>query len=142
MKKNFRRNGFLISADKKKLQPEAIHNFLKTTYWAAERPMKEVKKSIESCLCFGVYYKGKQVGFARVLTDYIKVAYIADVFIIEEHQGKGLSKWLMDVILNYGELKNIVRWMLHTRTAQGLYKQYGFGKPLKPKNYMKLTIRK
>jgi GNAT superfamily N-acetyltransferase len=141
LKRNFRRNGFLISTDKDKLQPEVIHKFLKTTYWAAERPLKEIKKSIRTCLCFGVYHKGKQVGFARVLTDYIKVGYIADVFIIEEYRGKGLSKWLMEVILSYGETKNVIRWMLHTRNAQSLYRRYGFGKPKKPKNYMEMVIQ-
>ncbi|HMK03107.1 MAG TPA: GNAT family N-acetyltransferase, partial [Ferruginibacter sp.] len=85
-----------------------------------------VKKSIGGSCCFGLYDKNKQVGFARVITDHATFGYLADVFIIEAYRGKGLSKWLMTEIMNHPDLQGFRRWMLATRDAHGLYKQFGF----------------
>lgn len=138
MKKNFRKKNFLISTDKSKLDLKIIHNFISNSYWAKNRSLKTMKKAIDNSLCFGVYYGKKQVGFARVITDFTTFAYLADVFIIEEFRGKGLSKWLMNVILNYDSLKNLKRWFLATKDAHGLYEKFGFTKLKEPDKLMEM----
>ena len=120
---------FFISTDKTKLDLNIIVNFLSGSYWSKNIPEWIVKKSIENSLCFGVYKGEMQVGFARLITDYASFAYLADVFILEQFRGKGLSKKLMEYIMNYPELIFIRRWMLATKDAHGLYSKYGF-KPL------------
>ena len=85
-----------------------------------------VEKSIANSLCFGVYFEGNQVGFARLATDKATFAYLADVFILDEHRGKGLSKWLMATIHAHPELQGLRRWLLGTRDAHGLYEQFGW----------------
>jgi GNAT superfamily N-acetyltransferase len=90
-------NDPLISDDKSKLDVELIHNFLTTSYWAKGRTIEEVKKSIEHSICFGVYKGGKQIGFARIVTDYTVIAYLMDVFILEEYRGNGFSKLLLNI---------------------------------------------
>jgi len=122
-------DGFMISDDKTKLQPDVIHHFLRNSYWAKDIPLEVVKRSIENSVCFGVYSGNKQVGFARVVSDLATFAYLADVFILEEYRGKGLSKRLMEYIMEYPQLQGLRRWMLATRDAHGLYVQYDF-KPL------------
>ena len=100
--------------------------------------MEKIKKTLETSLCFGLYEKDRQIGFARVITDYTTFAYLLDVFIDESKRSQGLGKWMMDVIINYPELKDVESWMLATKDAHGLYAKYGF-KPLKePDIYMKL----
>ncbi len=128
----FRKQDYLISTDKTKLDVHVIHNFLKETYWAKNIPLKVVEKSIRNSVCFGVYYQNNQIGFARVVTDYSTCAYIADVFILKDFRGQGLAKWLMEVIMNYPELQNLKRWMLGTKDAHGLYSQFGFTAPKHP----------
>jgi len=98
------------------------------------------KKSIEHSLSFGVYKGDKQVGFARVITDYATFAYIGDVFILEDYRGQGLSKWLMQVIADYSELQGLRRWLLLTRDAHGLYKKTGFVEPKTPERYMEKVL--
>lgn len=120
---------FIISDDPSKLQTDVIHQELRHSYWAKDIPAELVKRSIENSICFGVYLGEKQVGFARVVSDQATFAYIADVFIREEFQGRGLSKRLMEYIMNYPSLQGLRRWMLATRDAHGLYARYGF-KPL------------
>src|SRR6185369_16005467 len=110
-------DGFMISDDKTKLQPDVIHHFLRNSYWAKDIPLEVVKRSIENSVCFGVYSGNKQVGFARVVSDLATFAYLADVFILEEYRGKGLSKRLMEYIMEYPQLQGLRRWMLATRDA-------------------------
>jgi GNAT superfamily N-acetyltransferase len=119
-------DSYLISTDPDKLQPEEIHAYLRRSYWAANRPKETVLRSLRGSLCFGVYQEGRQVGLARVISDYATFAYLCDVYILEEHRGGGLGKWLISVILAHPELKGIPRWMLFTRDAHGLYQKYGF----------------
>jgi len=128
--------GFFISTDKNILDISTIHNFLTNAYWSKGISKETIEKIIKHTLCFGVYYKNKQVGFARITTDYVAFAYLADVFILEEYRGKGLSKWLIDTILNYQPLKEIKRWMLATLDAQGLYTQFGFKPLTQPEKYL------
>ena len=136
MAEEWRRGAYLISTDKNRLDLTRVHGYLTTSYWAAGIPFEVVKKSIEHSLNFGVYYGERQVGFARVITDYATFAYIGDVFILEEFRGRGLSKWLMEVIADHPELQGLRRWLLLTRDAHGLYEKTGFIKPKMPERYM------
>ena len=120
------KNGYSISTDKSNLQIDVIHSFLKDSYWSPDIPKSVVEKAIRGSLCFGVYHKQKQVGFARLVTDFATFAYLADVFILEEHRGQGLSQCLMQKIINHKELQTIRRWMLATRDAHDLYKKFDF----------------
>jgi len=105
---------------------DLIHSFLTRSYWAEGISTEIVRRSIEGALCFGVFENDKQVGFARMITDKATFAYLADVFIIEEYRGRGLSKWLMEVIMSHPELQGLRRMVLVTKDAHGLYKQFGF----------------
>ncbi len=131
------KNDFIISTDRSKLDIAFIHNYLsKESYWAKNIPVDVVKKSIEGSFCFGLYHDKDQVGFARVITDNATFGYLADVFIIENYRGKGLSKWLMEEIMKHPELQGFRRWMLATRDAHGLYVQFGFLPLDKPERIM------
>jgi GNAT superfamily N-acetyltransferase len=130
---------FIISTDKTKLDITVIHNYLcNESYWAKNIPMNIVEKSIEGSLCFGLYINKKQIGFARVITDHATFAYIADVFVLTEYRGKGLSKWLMKGIMRHPGLQGLRRWLLATRDAHGLYAQFGFLPLDKPERIMGL----
>ncbi len=125
----------VFSTDKSKLDIELIYNFLTKSYWAKGRTREVVKKSMQNSICFGIYINDKQVGFARVLSDNV-FAYVTDLFVIEEHRGKGYSKVLMEKILLYEELTEIELWVLATKDAQDLYKKFGFEKISNPEMYM------
>lgn len=121
------RNGYQISTDPSLLDISIIFNYLSNeSYWAKGITQTVIEKSIANSLCFGVYKNGEQIGFARLITDKATFAYLADVFIIEVYRGKGLSKWLMEVIQAHPELQGLRRWMLGTRDAHGLYEQFGW----------------
>ena len=128
------KDGYIISTDSSKLNLEMIHHYLsKESYWAENIPFETVKKSVENSLCFGLYHYDKQripsviqVGFARLITDKTTFAYLADVFILEEYRGKGLSKFLISAIHAHPELQTLRRWMLGTKDAHGLYAQFGW----------------
>jgi N-acetylglutamate synthase-like GNAT family acetyltransferase len=120
------KNGFTISTEKEKLDIDLIHSFLNRTYWAEGISKEIIRRSIEGSLCFGVFEKEKQVGFARMITDKATFAYLADVFIIEEYRGRGLSKWMMEVIMSHPDLQGLRRMILATKDAHGLYTQFGF----------------
>ncbi|NOX19221.1 MAG: GNAT family N-acetyltransferase [Chlorobi bacterium] len=135
--KYFKEN-YVIDTDKNRLDRKLIHSFLLTTYWAKTITFEQVNKAIENSLCFGMYSDDKQIGFARVLSDFSGFAYIADVFILPERRGKGLSKWLMEVILEYPDLQNLRRWLLATKDAHSLYEKFGFTQLENPKQFMEL----
>ena len=105
---------------------DLIHSFLTRSYWAEGISKEIIRRSIEGALCFGVFENDKQIGFARMITDKATFAYLADVFIIDEYRGLGLSKWLMKVIMSYPDLQGLRRLMLATRDAHELYKKFGF----------------
>jgi GNAT superfamily N-acetyltransferase len=132
---------FYSSTDKKKLDLDMIHDYLSNrSYWARNRSLDKVKKSIEHSLCYGIYNKeNKQIGFARVVTDYAVFAWILDLFILEEYQGKGGGKMLMKAIMENPELQDLHRWGLGTRDAHGLYKQFGFEELLRPDVLMEIV---
>jgi GNAT superfamily N-acetyltransferase len=128
---------FLISTDPTKIDVVFVHRFLsETSYWAQNIPFDVVKTSIENSLCFGVYDGAHPIGFARVITDKATFGYLADVFILESYRGQGLSKWLMEIILEHPELQGFRRWVLATADAHGLYEQYGFTPLAKPDRWM------
>jgi len=135
----YRRGEFLISTDRELLSLDLIHSFLTNCYWAKGIPRETVARSIEHSLCFGIYDgKGAQVGFARVVSDFATVAYLGDVFVLESHRGRGLSKWLMECIVEHPALQNLRRWILLTRDAHGLYSHFGFTPVKAPERYMEL----
>jgi N-acetylglutamate synthase-like GNAT family acetyltransferase len=131
---NWVKDGFILSTDKQYLDTNVIHQFLSVeSYWAKGISLEKVKKSIEkSSICFGMYEgnpeKGdaKQIGFVRAVTDFVRFAWIMDVFVLPEYRGKGLSKWMMETMIGESELKDVRKMMLCTYDAHGLYEQYGF----------------
>ena len=136
----FEQIGFTISTDKNLLQIDVIQNFLqKDSYWAKERTLEQTKRAIENSLCFGVYLDKKQIGFARVVSDFATFAYIGDVFILQEFRGKDLSKLLMEAILNHANLQNLRRWILATKDAHGLYEKFDFSGLKFPERWMEKT---
>jgi len=131
------RHQFLISTDKSKLNIPFIHEWLsQRSYWAQGRSLPAVQQSIEHSLCFGVYAGQQQIGFARVVTDYTTFAWLADVFIVETHQGQGLGKWLIETITTQPLLSDLRLFFLGTRDAHGLYRQYGFEPLPAPERWM------
>jgi GNAT superfamily N-acetyltransferase len=131
---------FTISTDKNLLQIDVIHNFLhEESYWAKERTLERTKIAIENSLCFGVYFKARQIGFARVVSDFATFAYIGDVFILQEFRGKGLSKLLMETMLSHKDLQGLRRWILATKDAHKLYEQYEFSGLRFPERWMEKT---
>lgn len=134
--REFNKNDYLISTDQVKLQLNVIHDFLTNSYWAKDISKEIVKKSIDNSFCFGLYKNDIQIGFARLITDYTTFSYLADVFILKEYRGKGLSKWLMKTMIEFPEIQSLRGWMLKTSDAHGLYKQFGFDKPAFPERIM------
>lgn len=138
-------DNILISTDKSKLQLDIIHDYLsKKSYWAEGIPKETVQKSIENSLSFGIYLQQEneliQVGFCRIISDLATYAYLADVFVLEEYRGKGISKLLMETILKHPDLQGLRRWVLATADAHGLYAQYGFTSLDKPENFMQIKV--
>jgi len=134
-----RHGEFLISTDRERMNLDVIHSFLTNCYWAKGIPREVVARSIKHSLCFGIFEgSGKQVGFARVVSDFATVAYLGDVFVLKSHRGRGLSKWLMQCIVKHPALQNLRRWILLTRDAHGLYSQFGFTPVKAPERYMEL----
>lgn len=129
-----------ISTDKSKLQVENIHQFLTTTYWAKGRTLNQVKSTINNSLCYGVYLKGEQIGFARVVTDFTIFAYLMDVYILPDHQLQGYSKQLLKTITQDAKLKSCTTWLLKTSDAHDLYKKFDFTELEFPEKVMERII--
>lgn len=128
-----------ISTDRERLDLAMIHAFLANeSYWVAGISRGNVEKSIRNSLCFGAYSSGRQVGFARIVTDYVRFAHLLDVFVLPEYRGHGISKLLMENILSHPELRTIARYTLGTQDAHGLYTRYGFTAPANPERQMEL----
>lgn len=137
MNREWRQGEYLISTDRDRLDIALIHDFLsRQTYWAKGRSVEVVKRSIDNSLPFGLFKDNQQIGFARVVTDYATFAWLADVFVLDEFRGRGLAKWLMDVILSHPELQGFRRWVLATKDAHGLYRNFGFNELKKPDRWM------
>jgi GNAT superfamily N-acetyltransferase len=128
---------YTLSTDKARLDVTRIHELLtEQAYWARNRSLETVRQSIEHSLCFGAYEGAELVGFARVVTDYAVIAWLLDVLVAEAHRGAGLGKALVEAVLGHPDLRNVRRWMLGTRDAHGLYRQYGFGELADPGLFM------
>jgi GNAT superfamily N-acetyltransferase len=120
---------YLISDDKSMLSLDTIYDFLvNKSYWARYRTREQIQRSIDNSLCIGVYDAGKQIGFARAVTDYSVMYWLCDVFIDERYRGQGIGKLLVENVVNHPELKDL-NGVLATRDAQGLYEKYGFKIP-------------
>ncbi|MBL8518553.1 MAG: GNAT family N-acetyltransferase [Betaproteobacteria bacterium] len=124
-----------ISTDPLRFDLDAIHAYLTQSYWSPGIPRETVARAIENSLCFGAFHEGRQIGFARMITDRATFAYLADVYVLEAHRGKGVAKKLMNRILAHPDLQGLRRMMLATRDAHALYAQYGFT-PLKAPDRM------
>lgn len=131
--------GYRISTDKREFDFDVIYQFISNSYWATGMPKAVLKKAIQNSLCFGVFTEeGDQAGFGRVITDSATFAYLSDVFILEAHRGKGLSKWLVSEIIKQPELQGLRRFVLVTQDAHSLYEQFGFRSLAKPERYMEV----
>jgi len=129
-----------VSTDKEKLNVPFIQNFLKDIYWAAGRTIDEVQKTIDSSICFGIYLDDVQIGFCRVITDYVVFAYVMDVFITEEQRGKGYSSVLVSAMMEESSLKEVKIWRLATKDAHFLYEKFGFKELAFPERMMEKIV--
>lgn len=134
------KDDFLITTDKSKIDVSYVHYFLSDSYWAKNIPVETVQKSIENSLCFSVVYLNHQIGFARVITDEATFAYLTDFFIDENFRGRGLSKWLIEVVLHHPGLQGLKRFLFITEDAHGWYEQFGF-EPLKNADHWMQILR-
>ncbi|MES2747727.1 MAG: GNAT family N-acetyltransferase [Bacteroidota bacterium] len=130
----------VVSTDKTKLDILFIQNFLKDIYWAAGRTIEEVQTTIDASVCFGIYLDGKQIGFARVITDYVVFAYVMDVFVDEKYRGKGYSAILIQAMMEEPELQQVKIWRLATSDAHFLYEKFGFTSLAHPEKMMEKII--
>ena len=135
-----RRGDFAVSTDPARLDLAVVHGFLASSYWSAGIPRATLEKAIANSIVFGIYRleeaRERQVGFARVVTDRATYAYLADVFVLEDHRGRGLAAWLLEVITAHPDLQGLRRWSLLTRDAHGLYRRFGFTPVAAPDRYM------
>ena len=131
------KDNLTVSTDTNRLDVELIHNYLANeSYWAKGRSLETVRRSIANSLNFGVYKNDQQVGFARVVTDYATFAWIADVFVLEEHRGQGIAIWLIDTIVSHPQLQGFRRWVLSTKDAHELYRKFDFRELKRPERWM------
>ncbi len=133
-----RRDGLLISTDPARLDLDAVCGFLSRSYWASARSRERIEASIRNSLVFGAYDGERQVGLARIVTDYATFAWLCDVFIDEGYRGRGVGKWLMEAVVSHPDLQSIKRILLVTADAHGLYEQYGFTPLAQPQKWMEL----
>lgn len=133
----WQRGEYTISTDRARLDVAAIHEYLSTeSYWAQGRDFETVRRAVENSLPFGLYKGARQIGFARVVTDYATFAWLADVYVLDEFRGEGLGKWLVEVVLSHPDLQRLRRWILGTRDAHELYRRFGFVEVERPEFYM------
>lgn len=137
MNNEWRRGDYVISTDRARLDLSVIHDYLSnSSYWATGRSIETIRRSIEHSLNFGLYQGERQIGFARVITDYATFAWLADVFILDSFRGQGLGTWMMKVIIEHPELQQFRRWVLATKDAHELYRKFGFTELTRPERWM------
>jgi GNAT superfamily N-acetyltransferase len=137
MAQEWQRGEFVISTDDHRLDVSFIHSFLKnSSYWGQGRSLELVARSVEHSLNFGLFKGTTQIGFARIVTDYATFAWVCDVFILDEHRGQGLSKWLLEVMTTHSRLQGLRRWALMTRDAHELYRRFGFSELRLPDRWL------
>ena len=131
------RDGYEVSDDRDRLDFRAVHAYLTRSYWSPGVPREIVERSAAGSMPFGLYATdGAQVGYARVTSDRTTFAYVADVYVLEEHQGRGLGRWLMECVLAHSDLQGLRRWLLTTQDAHGLYEKVGFVRAPFPERFM------
>jgi len=131
--------GYRITTDQDAMDFTVIHGFISQSYWAKGIPEATLKKAIKNSLCFGVFTEqNAQIGFARIISDYATFAYLADVFVLEDHRGRGISKWLVESIVAHPELQGLRRTLLATADAHGLYQRYGYTALQHPDRFMEI----
>jgi ribosomal-protein-alanine N-acetyltransferase len=135
----YERGPFAVSTDPARLDLEAIHAYLASSYWAEGIPLDTVRRSVENSLCFGLYGPEGQIGLARVITDQTTYAYLCDVFVLAEYRGEGLGRWLIECVMGSPRLQGLRRWMLVTRNAHGLYQPVGFRATANPGGVMEIV---
>jgi GNAT superfamily N-acetyltransferase len=133
------RGDLTVSCDAARLDVGAITQFLATTYWAAGIDEATVRRSIEHSLCFGLYERDAQIGFARVVTDRTSFAWLADVYVLPAYRGRGLARWMLECVLAHPELQGLRRWLLATRDAHELYRKLGFAPLARPERFMEIN---
>ena len=133
-----RRGPFSVTTDRARFDVDVIHGFLRRAYWSPGVPRETVERAIAGSLAFGLFEHDRQVGFARTITDGVTFAYLADVFVLESHRGRGLSKWLLERILAHPDLQGLRRFLLGTKDAHGLYSRFGFAPPRDPSLWMEV----
>ena len=133
-----KREGFVITTDPARLDPDAIYAYLSRVYWANTRSRDAVERSLKNSLCFGLYEGASQIGLARVISDYATFAYVCDVYVLEAYQGNGLGTWLMKMVMAHPDLQGLRRWLLATRDAHGLYRKAGFRLLESPERWMEI----
>jgi len=136
----WRRGDAVVDTDPERLDLAMMHAFLTQSYWARGRDLEELRVAVEHSLPFGLYLAGRQVGFARVVTDRLTFAYIADVFVEDAERGRGLGSFLMECVTGHEALARVRTWTLFTRDAHGLYRRFGFG-PLEGERWERFMIR-
>lgn len=132
----WRRAGYTVTCDRSRIQADVVAGFLAGSYWAKGIPEDVVRRSIEGSLCFALLEGERQIGFARVITDYATFGYLADVFILPEYRGHGLGVWLIECVMSHPGLQGFRRWMLGTRDAHSLYARFGFTPMRNPDRFM------
>lgn len=131
------RGDYTISTERARLDLRVVHRFIsEESYWGRGRALEVVRRAVENSLPFGIYRDAEQVGFARVVTDYATFAWVADVFVLAEHRGRGLAKWLMEVVIAHPDLQGFRRWVLATKDAHELYRPFGFRELHRPERWM------
>ncbi|MDQ3908435.1 MAG: GNAT family N-acetyltransferase [Acidobacteriota bacterium] len=137
MSQEWTKDEYAISTERARLDLEIVHRYIsEESYWGRGRSLEVVRRSVENSLPFGVYRGAETVGFARVVTDYATFAWLADVFILTAHRGRGLSKWLMEIIISHPDLQGFRRWVLATKDAHELYRRFGFVELHRPERWM------
>lgn len=130
------RDRFAISTDPTRLDIDVIAELLSRSYWANTRTREQIERALAHSLVFGLYDGSRQIGLARIISDFTVFAYLCDVIIHEDYRGRGLGKWLMSTVHNHPELVNVRRWMLVTSDAHGLYRQFGYALLEQPERWM------
>ncbi|MBG9387685.1 GNAT family N-acetyltransferase [Caenimonas sp. DR4.4] len=131
--------GYTVSSDPARIDAKAAHAFLSRSYWAQSIPYETVERALSNSLCIGAFHEGTQVGLARLVTDRATFAYLADVYVLEEHRGRGVSKMMMQAMRDHPELQGLRRMLLATRDAHGLYAQFGFKPLMAPDRMMEIN---
>jgi len=135
---DYKKEDFYITTDFQKIDFDAVCLLLGKSYWASTRKREVIINSLKNSLCFSLFYKNKQIGLVRVITDYSTFAYLCDIIIDEEYRHKGLGEWLLECVFKHPELQNLRRWSLATRDAHEFYKKFGFENLSRPESFMEL----